>query len=75
MRKVRARYRSCLRGRYRRNGYGLAGQSRELHDECIAATMNMHNSAYVSWLQLLPAVDFNGVSEDDLLVFLKLRGD
>ena len=75
MRKVRARYRSCLRGQYRRNGYRLAVESRELHDECVAATMNMHNGAYVSWLQLLLAVAFNGVSEDDLLVFLKLRGN
>ena len=75
MRKVRACYRSCLRGQNRRNGYGLAVESRELHDECIAATMNMHNGTYVSRLQLFLAVATNGVSENDLLVFLKLRGD
>ncbi len=75
MRKVRACCRSCLRGQYRRNGYRLAVKSCELHDECIAATMNMHNGSYVSWLQLLLAVAFYGVSEDDLLVFLELRGD
>lgn len=56
---------------YGSNSYGFAVKSRELHDECITAGVNMHNGAYVTWLQFLMTVATNGDSENDLLVFFE----